>query len=135
MEKSQPMKTKKEPELKADTSEGSTGSGLVAVMGKGVSMNLSADTTATISNASKKTWTSAELEELRSKAGLVAGALADFQAAHGVVVVKNVEYEKDQFFPKFYLVADGLNIRVTHTADGLDFDIQPLPSGTVAEQE
>ena len=135
MENSQPMKTKKEHASKVDTSEDSTRSGLVAAMGKGVSMNLSADTSATISNASKKTWTSAELAELRSKAGLVAGALADFQAAGGVVVTKNVEYEKDQFFPKFYLVAEGMNIRVAHTADGLDFDIQPLPSGIVAEEK
>jgi hypothetical protein len=118
-----------------DTSGVSTKSGLVAVMGNGESMNLSAATSATISNASKKTWTSAELAELQSKAGLVAGALADFQAAGGVVVVKNVEYEKDKFFPKLYLVAEGLNITVAHTADGLDFDIQPLGSGSLVAEE
>jgi hypothetical protein len=135
MENTQHTKTKKGQGSKVDTSGDSTKSGLVAVMGKGVSMSLSRDTSATISNASKKTWTSAELVELRLKAGLVAGALADFQTAGGVVVVKNVEYEPGKFFPKLYLVAEGLNIKLESTPDGLDFDVQPLPSGTVAEVE
>jgi hypothetical protein len=135
MENSQPMKTKKESELRADTSDASTKSELVAATESGASTSSSPNTTATMLSDSKKTWTNAELAELRLKAGLVAGALADFQAAHGLVVVKNVEYEKGKFYPKVYLVAEGLNIKVTHTADGLDFEILPLGSGIVAEEE
>jgi hypothetical protein len=133
MENTQPTKTKREPESRADTSEGSTKSGLVAVTESAESMNLSQSTTATMQNGSKKIWTNAELAELRLKAGLVAGALAEFQAAHGLVVVKNIEYEKGKFYPKIILVADGLNVTVEKTTDGLDFDVQPLASGTVAE--
>jgi hypothetical protein len=86
-------------------------------------------------NGSSKIWTNVELAELRSKAGLVAGALADFQAAGGLVVVKNIEYEPGRFSVKIYLVAENLNTRVQKTADGLDFDIQPLPSGSEKEAE
>jgi hypothetical protein len=133
MENTQPTKTKSESGFKVDTSDGSTKSKLVAVTEPAVSKTSSPATTATMSNASKKTWTSAELVELRSKAGLVAGALADFQAAGGIVAVSNVAYMPGLTAPKIYLVADGLSIQLERTPDGLDFDIQPLPSGIVAE--
>ena len=130
MENTQPMKTGKESELPADISGGSTKSGLVAVTDSNGSKSSSENTTATMPSASPKTWTSAELQELRSKVGLVAGALADFQSAGGLVVVKNIEFEPGRFSTKVYLVADGLNVKVHKTADGLDFEILPLGSGS-----
>jgi hypothetical protein len=80
-------------------------------------------------NASLKTWKKQALEELRLKAGLVAGALADFQAAGGLVVVRNISYPVPSgslVATKIYLVADGLDVKILKTADGLDFDIQPV---------
>jgi hypothetical protein len=135
MENTQPTKTKNGSGFPVDTSDDSTKSRLVAVTEPAASRTSSPATTATMSKGSKKTWTSAALVELRSKAGLVAGALADFQAAGGLVVVKNIEYEPGRFSPKIILVADGLNVRVEKTADGLDFDIQPLPSGDKVAEE
>lgn len=134
MENTQPMRTENESESQAAISEGSTKSGLVAATESGASLSSSQSTTATTLSGSKKTWTSAELAELRLKAGLVAGALADFQTAGGLVVVKNVEYESGKFSVKIYLVAEGLNVKTLRTADGLDFEVSPLPSGTVAEE-
>jgi hypothetical protein len=135
MENTRPTKTKNEPGSPADTSGDSIKSGLVAVTGSAESVNSSAGTTATMRKGSKKTWKNAELEELRLKVGLVAGALADFQAAGGIVAVRNIEYEPGQFSVKLYLVAEGLNLVAQRTTDGLDFEIQPLPSGIVAEDE
>jgi hypothetical protein len=135
MENTQPTKTKRESESKVDTSGASTKSGLVAVTEPDVSKISSPATTATMLSDSKKTWTNVELVELRSKAGLVAGALRDFQDAGGLVVVKNVEYEPGKFYPKIILVADGLNVKVEKTADGLDFEVLPLGSGIVAEEQ
>lgn len=133
MENTQPIKTKREPELKVDTLGGSIESKLVADMESNVSSSSSDATTATTPNVFKKTWTNLELEELRLRAGLVAGALADFQSAGGLVVVKNVEYKPGRFSVKLYLVAVDLNIQVRKTADGIDFDLSPLGSSVVAE--
>jgi hypothetical protein len=67
------------------------------------------------------------LDELRTKAGLVAGALADFQAAGGLVAVKNVEYTAPSgsklTATRLYLVAEGLNLVAVNTADGIDFNL------------
>jgi hypothetical protein len=65
----------------------------------------------------------------------VAGALADFQAAGGIVVTKQIEHSPDVFSVKVYLVADGLSIKVNKTSDGLDFDVVAVPSGIVAEEK
>ena len=133
MENTQPMKTKNESGSPADISGDSTRSAQVEATEKGASTNSSPTTTATMQSASKKTWTSAELAELRLKAGLVAGALADFQAAGGLVVTKNIEHEPGKIAVKVYLVADGLNIMAKKTPDGLDLVAEP--SGIVAEAE
>ena len=133
MANTQHTKTKSGSGPRVDTSDASTKSGLVAVTESAGSTNSSPATTATMPNGSKKTWTSAELAELRLKAGLVAGALADFQGAGGLVVVKNVEHNKGVFAVKLYLVADGASVKADKTADGLDFEVLPLPSGIVAE--
>ena len=131
MENTQPMKTKNELELQAGISDASTKSGVVADTESGASMNSSAATPATTLSASTKTWTSAALAELKLKAGLVAGALAEFQAAGGLVAEKNIEFEPGRFSVKLYLVAEGLNIKVEKTPDGLDF-LVAAPSGIVA---
>lgn len=93
----------------------------------GASESLSNATTATIQNASPKIWSSAELVELRSKAGLVAGALADFQAAGGIVTHRNIEYILPSGIKytavKLLLIVRDAEITVGQTADGLDFDL------------
>jgi hypothetical protein len=57
----------------------------------------------------------------------VAGALADFQAAGGLVAVKNVEYTTPSgsvfTATRLYLVAEGASLKVQQTADGLDFSL------------
>jgi len=127
MENTQPMKTESEPGSKADTSDASTKSKLVAVTAKEESMNLQPSTTATMPNDSKKIWTSAELAELGSKAGLVAGALADFQGAKGLVVATNVPYTlasgRKLVAVKLFLIVEDMNLVAEHTADGLDFHL------------
>jgi len=71
-----------------------------------------------------------ELGELAEKASILAGALADFQAAGGLVAVKNVEYKTPSgrtfTATKLYLVAEGANLKVQKTADGLDFSLSEI---------
>lgn len=131
MANTQPTKTENVPASPADTSEDSIKSKLVAVTESGESKNSSSATTATTPSASPKTWTNAELEALKSKAGLVAGALADFQSAGGLVAVKSTSYERyglQWTATKLILVAEGLNLVAVDTPDGLDFDLQPSGS-------
>lgn len=120
MENTQPTKTGKGKGYRAGMSDGSTKP--QASMPLGASVNLSSITTATILNALQKTWTSAALEELRSKIGLVAGALADFKQAGGLVAVKQIDVD-GRSFVKILLVAEGLDIKKLATADGMDFEI------------
>lgn len=130
MENGQPMKMGKGPGSKADTSEDLTKLQDSENMESPESETLLPQaTSATTQSGSSKTWKSAELEVLRSKAGLVAGALSDFQTAGGLVAVEIFEYEASgsKFSAtKIYLVAENLHVSVKKTADGLDFDIQPL---------
>ena len=51
------------------------------------------------------------------------------------MVVKNVEYEPDKFAAKIYLVAEGVNVKAYKTADGMDFEILPLGSGSIVAEE
>ncbi len=57
----------------------------------------------------------------------MAGALADFQAAGGLVAVKSIEYKTPSgrrfTATKLYLVAEGANLKVQKTVDGLDFSV------------
>jgi len=131
MENTQHTKKEKEPESKVDTLEGLTKSKLVAVTETKESKNLSQTMTATMQNASRKTWNNAELEALKSKAGLVAGALADFQAAGGLVAVKSVNYKSNNTeltATKIILVVEGHNLVAVDTEDGLDFDLVAVES-------
>jgi len=133
------LPTNKENELgsKADTSEDSTRSKLVADMEKKELKNTSKTMTATIQNDSLKIWTNVELEKLRSKIGLVAGALADFQEAGGLVAVKPVETEFQGHIiitQKVMLVAEGLNLVAVETEDGIDFDLVAVEIGKVGSE-
>jgi hypothetical protein len=127
MANTQPTKTKRESVSPADTSDGSIKSKKKGNMEPGASKSSSKTTTATMSKGSKKTWTSAELEELAEKASILAGALADFQEAGGLVAVKNIEYKvpsgRTFTATKLYLVAENVNLSVQKTADGLDFSL------------
>ncbi len=91
------------------------------------SVNLSETTTATTSNASQKTLTSAKLQELRSKAGIVAGALADFQTAGGIVAVRRQKYNlasgAEYYAIKIGLIVIGANVVAVQTEDGLELDV------------
>lgn len=67
------------------------------------------------------------MEELGSKVGLVAGALADFQAAHGIVAVTNVPYTlasgRKFTAVKLFLIVEDMHLVAARTPDGLDFKI------------
>lgn len=132
MENTQPTRTASGSASQAATSGASTKSEPKGSMPLGASKNSSETTTATMQNGSPKTWTNAELEVLRLKAGLVAGALADWQTAKGIVVVKEIEYVlpsgSRMTALKIYLVAEGMSLKAVHTADGLDFDLVAVPA-------
>lgn len=123
----QPTKTGSASGSKADSSEGSVKLPPSESMPLGASGNLSTTTTATMPKGSRKTLTSAKLQELRSKAGLVAGALADFQAAGGLVVKKKIDYSLPSGTKfsalKLYLIVDGADIVAVQTEDGLELDV------------
>ena len=93
----------------------------------GASMSLSSGITATTQNDSQKTLTSAKLEELRSRIGLVAGALADWQTAGGLVAIKNMTGTlasgRTVKACRVVLAVDGYQLSVKMTPDGLDFDL------------
>lgn len=131
MENTQPTKTDKEKELKAATLGASTKSGLVAATEKNESTNSQPSTAATMPNDSRRIWTSAELAELGLKAGLVAGALSDFQTAKGLVVVTNVPYTlasgRKFTAVKLFLIVEDFNLVAEQTADGLDFHLVAEP--------
>jgi len=123
MENTQPTYMEKGPELQEGISEDSTKSGLVAATEKEESENSLKTTTATMQSASSKIWKSAELKVLRSKIGLVAGALSDFQQAKGLVAVMSIPYDEHTSGIKIVLVAEGLNLVAVDTDDGMDFVI------------
>jgi hypothetical protein len=124
MENTQPTKTENEFGSREAISGDSIKSEPVAEPQKNVSTTSSSTTTAATPKGSRKIWTSAELAELRLRAGLVAGALADFQAAGGIVVTKNVDADGVSSV-KIYLVADGVNLVAKKTPDGTDLVAEP----------
>mgnify|MGYP007100049446 FL=1 len=93
----------------------------------GASKSLSSGTTATTQTDSQKTLTNARLEELRSRIGLVAGALADWQTAGGLVAIKNMTGTlasgRTVKACRVVLAVDGYQLSVKMTPDGLDFDL------------
>ena len=93
----------------------------------GESKSLSSGITATTQSDLQKTLTSAKLEELRSRIGLVAGALADWQTAGGLVAIKNMTGTlasgRTVRACRVVLAVDGYQLSVKMTPDGLDFDL------------
>ena len=127
MENTQPMKTKPESESKVDTSEDSIKSRLVADLENKESTSSSPSTSASTLKGSTKTWKSVELAELKLRAGLVAGALADFQGAKGVATTKEVTYLAPSGRVckaiKIILIVEDADLVVEDTPDGLDFNL------------
>lgn len=127
MENGLPTKMAKESELKADTSGGLTKSKLVAVTEKPeLETSSITDTTATMQKGLPETLKSAKLQALRSKAGLVAGALADFQEAGGTVVRQEMTYNLPSGSYKalkFILAVKEIDLVADKTADGIIFDL------------
>ena len=83
--------------------------------------------TATTLNDSRWTLNSVELEVLKSKAGLVAGALADFVTARGWVVRDEVPYTPPNMRTcralKIILIVPEYDVVAVETPDGLTFDV------------
>lgn len=84
-------------------------------------------TTATTSKGLRKTWTSAELAVLKSKAGIVAGAIEDFQNAKGTVVRQEMTYTAPSGRVckaiKLILLVEDMNLVADKTDDGIDFNL------------
>lgn len=117
----------KESGSKVDISEDLTKSRLVAVTEKPeLETSSTSGITATTLNGTQKTLKSARLQELRSKAGLVAGALADFQAKGGTVVRQEMTYKLPSGSYKaikFVIAVKEADLVAIKTEDGVDFDI------------
>lgn len=111
----------------SSTLDGSTKPPSKASMPLGASKSLSSGITATTQTDSQKTLTNARLEELRSRIGLVAGALADWQTAGGLVAIKNMTGTlasgRTVKACRVVLAVDGYQLSVKMTPDGLDFDL------------
>ena len=127
MENGQPTKTGSESERKAVTSGASISLPLSESTEGNASMNSRKSTTATMSKGSLKTWTSAELAVLRSKVGIVAGAIADFQTAKGRIVRDEVIYTAPSGRVckaiKLILLVEDVDLVAVKTGDGTDFNI------------
>jgi hypothetical protein len=125
MASGQPTKPASASANQADTSGDSIKSVPSESMPQGESQNSSPTMAATTQSDSSGTLKSAELVNLQSKAGLVAGALADFQAAGGIVVSKEVAYKvpSGRIYTaiKLYLIVRDAAILKRDSADGLDF--------------
>ena len=125
MENGQPTKTASASANPVDISDVSAQSVNSETMPLGEPKNSSVTTTATTRIVTSKIWKSAELLELESKAGLVAGALADFQAAGGLIHTKPFElkYPSGSKFKgvKIMLFANHADLVAEKTADGLVF--------------
>lgn len=129
MANGQRTKTVRGSGSKAATLGGSTSWQPSANTEKGASKSLRKfmSTTATMSKGFRKIWKSAELAELQSKAGIVAGALADFTTAKGTVVRQEMTYTAPSGRVckaiKLILLVEDMNLVAEKTEDGLDFNL------------
>jgi len=127
MANGQRIRTDKESGKKVDTSAASKLLLRSESTGVGGLKSSKKTTTATMPKDSKKTWTSAELAALQSKAGLVAGAIADFQTAKGMIVRDEVTYTAPSGRVckaiKLILIVEDMNLVAVKTDDGLDFNL------------
>jgi len=87
--------------------------------------NIKERTGATMLKDSPKTWKKTELAALESKAGLVAGAIADFQSAGGLVVMTQEKYKTSSGTEnkaiKLLLLVRDVDLVAERTVDGIDF--------------
>lgn len=135
------LKTASVSGSKAATSDGSMSSRSKDSMPLGASANLSsAPTTATTPKGSPRTRKSADLAELQSKIGLVAGALSDWQTAGGLVVLRpkagRLASGREVYFLQILVAVDGYKIVKRQTVDGVDLDLVAVDvadSGMVAQ--
>lgn len=123
------MKMGKESESQAGTSDDSIKSPQLVNTDGRVSESLSiADTsTATTQRDLQKTLPSVALEALRFKAGIVAGALADFQMAGGTIVIEPISYtlpSGSYKALKILVAVKEKSLVAVETADGLTFDVE-----------
>lgn len=127
MENGPPMKTEAEPAKPADTSGDSVKLQGSESMPLGASKSSPKPTNATTPKGSKKTLKNVALAGLRSKAGLVAGALADFQGAKGIIVREEIAYTAPSGRVckaiKLILLVEDADLVAVVTKDGLEFDL------------
>jgi hypothetical protein len=127
MANGQPTKTGKELGKKEDILEDSLSSQNLDPMPLGESEISQELINATTQIVSKKIWRNKDLQELRSKIGLVAGALADFQEAGGKISMEVIEYELPSGIRntgiKLLLCANDVNLVAEETTDGIDLNI------------
>ena len=126
MENGQSTKMGNESEKREDLLVDSIKSQKSGITEKKESANSSKTTTATMLKGLQKTSKNVDYQALKSKAGIVAGALADFQRAGGMVVLAKKEYEHSgskYAAIKLFLVVENMNIVAVNTEDGVDFDI------------
>jgi len=141
MENGQPISTGNANEKKAVTSDGSMSSLPLESTADAESKNSSQTTqaTATIRKGSKKTSKNVDLAVLKSKAGLVAGVISDWQTAKGGILRVELPYTmpsgRTYKALKLILYLPGHNIVAVDTPDGITFDIVAVPENLVAGTE
>ena len=141
MENGQPTSTENESGSKAATSDGSMSSQPSESTVPAESKNSSPTTqaTATTRKGSKKTSKNVDLAVLKSKAGLVAGVISDWQTAKGGILRVELPYTmpsgRTYKALKLILFLPGHNIVAVDTPDGITFDIVAVPDSLVVEKE
>lgn len=141
MENGQPTSTGNASEKKAGTSDGSMSSLPSESTAAAESRNSSPTTqaTATTRKGSKKTLKNVDLAELKSKAGLVAGVISDWQTAKGGILRVELPYTMPSGITykalKLILYLPGHDIVAVDTPDGITFDIVAVPENLVAGTE
>lgn len=131
MENGQLTRMEGESEKKVDISDDSIKSAKLESTERDESENSHKTMTATMQKGSQKTSKNVDYQVLKLKAGIVAGALADFQRAGGIVVSTKKEYERSgskYLAVKLFLVVENMNVVAVKTADGIDFDIVAVDS-------
>jgi len=141
MENGQPISTGNANGSKVGTSDGSISSQPLESTAGAESKNSSPTTqaTATTRKGSKKTSKNVDLAELKSKAGLVAGVISDWQTAKGGILRVELPYTmpsgRTYKALKLILYLPGHNIVAVDTPDGITFDIVAVPENLVAGTE
>ncbi len=141
MENGQPTSTGNGNGSKADTSAGSMSSppSESTVVAESRNSSPTTPSTATTRKGSKKTSKNVDLEELRSKAGLVAGVISDWQTAKGGILRVELPYTmpsgRTYKALKLILFLPEHDIVAVDTPDGITFDIVAVTDSLVAEKK